>query len=70
LNIRKCKNFPTTCFALSQNPARQTILEKATLASKLGLQLTIDINFSEIICTNSDEAASVSPSYLKSNPLA
>jgi fructokinase len=43
--IAEAKIFHTTCFALSKNPARQTILNRAQKAKELGLQLSIDINF-------------------------
>ena len=63
------KIFHTTCFALSKNPARQTILDRAEKAKELGLQLSIDINFSERIWPDREEAKEVLKSYLKFNPL-
>ena len=61
--------FHTTCFALSKNPARQTILNRAKKASELGLQLSIDINFSERIWSDREEAKQVLAEYLALNPL-
>lgn len=61
--------FHTTCFALSKNPARQTILNRAKKASELGLQLSIDINFSERIWPNREEAKQVLAEYVSLNPL-
>ncbi len=61
--------FHTTCFALSKNPARQTILNRAKKAAELGLQLSIDINFSERIWPNREEAKQVLAEYLLLNPL-
>ncbi|WP_298155846.1 carbohydrate kinase family protein [Flavobacterium sp.] len=61
--------FHTTCFALSKNPARQTILNRAQKAKELGLQLSIDINFSERIWPNREEAKQVLQQYLANDPL-
>ena len=47
--IAQTKIFHTTCFALSKNPARETILNRAKKAAELGVKLSIDINFSERI---------------------
>ena len=47
--IAQAKIFHTTCFALSKNPARETILNRAKKAAELGVKLSIDINFSEPI---------------------
>ena len=44
--LEKAKIFHTTCFALSKDPARTTILESAKRAKQLGLKTSIDINFS------------------------
>ena len=62
------KVFHTTCFALSKDPARSTILERATKAQSLGLKLSIDINFYERIWPNREEAKEVLKSYLALNP--
>ncbi len=67
--IAKAKIFHTTCFALSKNPARQTILNRAQKAKELGLQLSIDINFSERIWPDREEAKSVLKEYLANDPL-
>lgn len=67
--IEQAKIFHTTCFALSKNPARDTILNRAAKAKELGLQLSIDINFSERIWPNREEAKQVLKDYLKNNPL-
>jgi fructokinase len=61
--------FHTTCFALSKNPARKTILNRAKKAAELGLQLSIDINFSERIWPNREEAKQVLAEYVSLNPL-
>jgi len=61
--------FHTTCFALSRNPARETILERAERAKVLGLKLSIDLNFSERIWPNRPEAIDVIKRYLATDPL-
>lgn len=67
--LENAKIFHTTCFALSKNPARETILESAKKANALGLQTSIDINFSEKIWPNREEAKLVLKEYLSTNPL-
>ena len=67
--LESAKIFHTTCFALSKNPARTTILESAKKAKELGLQTSIDINFSERIWPDREEAKSVLTEYLSTNPL-
>lgn len=67
--LQEAKIFHTTCFALSKNPARITILNRAKRAKELGLRLSIDINFSERIWPNREEAKQVLKEYLSYNPL-
>jgi fructokinase len=67
--IAESKIFHTTCFALSKNPARDTILNRAKKARELGLKLSIDINFSERIWPDREEAKMVLQNYLKNDPL-
>lgn len=67
--LSKAKIFHTTCFALSKEPARSTILNRAHKAKSLGLQLSIDINYSEKIWPNRYEAHQVLKDYLSNNPL-
>ena len=67
--IAQAKIFHTTCFALSKSPARQTILNRAKKAKELGLQLSIDLNFSERIWKSRDEAKVVIKDYLSNDPL-
>lgn len=68
-SIAKAKIFHTTCFALSKNPARETILNRAKKAKELGVQLSIDINFSEKIWPDREEAKRVLSDYLSNDPL-
>ena len=67
--IESAKIFHTTCFALSKNPARQTILNRARKAKELGLKLSIDINFSEKIWPDREEAKLILKEYLANDPL-
>lgn len=67
--IAQAKIFHTTCFALSKNPARDTILERSKKAKALGSRLSIDINFSEKIWPNREEAKVVLKDYLSNDPL-
>ena len=67
--INKAKIFHTTCFALSKKPAQKTILNRAKKGYKLGLQLSIDINFSEKIWNDREKAKNILKRYLKYKPL-
>lgn len=67
--INKAKVFHTSCFALSQEPARSIIMDKATKASILGCKLSIDINYAAEIWSNKTEAIDVIKIYCSLNPL-
>ncbi|MEL1239594.1 carbohydrate kinase family protein [Flavobacterium flavipallidum] len=67
--LEEAQIFHTTCFALSKNPARETILKKAKKALQLGLQTSIDLNFSEKIWPDRNEATEVIAAYLATKPL-
>lgn len=67
--LKSAKIFHTTCFALSKNPARATIVESAIRAKALGLQTSIDINFSEKIWPDREESIATLQQYLATNPL-
>lgn len=67
--IADAKIFHTTCFALSKNPARNTILNRAKKAKELGSKLSIDLNFSERIWPDREEAKEVIKEYLSNDPL-
>jgi fructokinase len=51
--------FHFSCFALSQEPARSTVLAWAKKAMENGTQLTIDVNYSAAIWPDTDEALAV-----------
>lgn len=67
--LESARIYHTTCFALSKNPARETIIKGAKKAHSLGLKTSIDINFSEKIWPNREEAKEVLKEYLSTNPL-
>ncbi len=63
------KIFHTTCFALSKNPAQETILKKAKEANELGCQLSIDVNYAKKLWNSREEAFEVIKTYCSFNPL-
>lgn len=67
--LESAKMFHTTCFALSKDPSRSTILASAKKAKSLGLQLSIDINYSDKIWSDRQEAHLVLKEYLLNDPL-
>ena len=67
--IKKAAIFHTTCFALSKNPAQQTIISKAKEAFELGCKLSIDINYSEKIWADRENALQIIKEYCSYNPL-
>ncbi len=67
--LEKSTIFHTTCFALSKNPAQETIINKAKEAYKLGCRLSIDINYSEKIWTDKENALQIIKEYCSYNPL-
>ena len=67
--LANTKIFHTTAFALSKNPARTTILEKAKEAFDLGCALSIDINYSPRIWPDRAKAMETIKAYCQYNPL-
>lgn len=67
--LEKTRIYHTTCFALSEQPARDTILERAKRAHELGCQLSIDINYSEKIWPDIEEARTAIKAYCELAPL-
>jgi fructokinase len=67
--LESAKIFHTTCFALSKKPAQTSIVESAKKAKTLGLQTSIDLNFSERIWPDKAEALQVIKDYFITNPL-
>lgn len=67
--LSRARFFHTTCFALSQAPARSTILEAARRAVDLGLCLSIDANYAEKIGPDRKSAQEVLTTYCQMGPL-
>jgi len=67
--LEQTKIFHTSCFALSRQPARDTIMSKAKKAKEAGCQLSIDINYSEQIWPNTSEVAQIIADYCALEPL-
>ncbi|WP_124978833.1 carbohydrate kinase family protein [Nonlabens xiamenensis] len=67
--LKEATIFHTSCFALSRNPARDTILNRAARAKELGLTLSVDINYSEKIWPETQEAIQVIQQFLSFDPL-
>lgn len=67
--LARTKIFHTTCFALSKNPAQETILKKAEAAYNLGCKLSIDVNYAKKLWNSQEEAFKVIKAYCKFNPL-
>ena len=67
--LEQTKIFHTTAFAMSKNPARNTILEKAKEAKEAGCILSIDINYSPKIWPNHARAMECIREYCQYDPL-
>lgn len=67
--VQKARVFHTSCFALSQEPARSVIMRKAKLAFESGCKLSIDINYATEIWPNQEEAVKFIKAYCAFNPL-
>lgn len=67
--IDEASIFHTTCFALSKEPARSAILKKAKRAYRVGCKLSIDINYSEKIWKDREQAIKTIKEYCSFNPL-
>ncbi len=67
--LRRTKIFHTTCFALSRQPSRSTILDKARLAANLGCELSIDLNFADKLWQDRSVAIEVIKTYCSYNSL-
>ena len=67
--LQSCHLFHTTCFALSENPARETILKFAKLAKSMNLILSIDLNYSNKIWANNTDALLTITEFLNLQPI-
>ncbi|SCY37777.1 fructokinase [Nonlabens sp. Hel1_33_55] len=61
--IKTASVFHTTCFALSRNPARETILKKVKVAAAAGCSISIDLNYSEKIWPDREQAIKTIKEY-------
>ncbi|MDT8414730.1 MAG: PfkB family carbohydrate kinase [Flavobacteriaceae bacterium] len=68
-DLKETRIFHTTCFALSKNPARATIINRAAKAATLGCKLSIDVNYAQGIWPDRSEAQGVIQQYCSFNPL-
>jgi fructokinase len=64
--LTKVSVFHTTCFALSRNPAQESIIEAAERAAKLKCQLSIDLNYAPQIWPDRANAQEVVKAYVAS----
>ena len=67
--LSSAKIYHTTCFALSLEPARESILSGAERAAEKGAQLSIDINYSEKIWPDQQQAQEAIARYCRLGPL-
>ncbi len=66
--LKRTKIYHTTCFALSRDIARTTILNKAKIAFENGSKISIDLNYSPVVWPDREEALEVIKKYCKLNP--
>ncbi|GAB3521263.1 carbohydrate kinase family protein [Emticicia fontis] len=62
--LKNVSVFHTTCFALSRNPAQESIVEAAGRAARLKCQLSIDLNYAPQIWTDRTNAHEVVKAYV------
>lgn len=67
--LERAKIYHTTCFALSRQPARDTIIAKAKIAAASGALLSIDVNFSEKIWPDPKQAQETLAAYCQHGAL-
>jgi fructokinase len=67
--LSDCSIFHTTCFALSKEPARTTILRAAAKAHEYGSQLSIDMNYATKVWPDRKEAQKIVEKYCSLNPI-
>ena len=67
--ISKAKIFHTTCFGLSMEPARSTIIAAAKMAKESGVQMSIDLNYAVKIWPKRKKAKRIVDEYLSMGAL-
>ncbi|WP_435578957.1 carbohydrate kinase family protein [Gilvibacter sp.] len=68
-NLKNTRLFHCSCFGLSRQPARSSILAAASQAHAAGATLSIDINYAPSIWPDRAEALEVVKNYCAMNPL-
>lgn len=68
-DLKTTRLFHTTCFGLSRQPARDSILAAAKIAYDAGATLSIDINYAEKIWPERETALEVLKQYCSFAPL-
>ena len=66
--LLKTRLYHTTCFALSKQPAQDSIIEGAKRAYKSDVQLSIDLNYAPTIWPDHEEAIRVIKEYCSLSP--
>jgi len=67
--LKETRLFHTTCFSLSLQPARDSILEAAEKAVAFGATLSIDVNYRQKLWKDRAEAQAVIKSYISQGAL-
>ncbi|WGK65570.1 carbohydrate kinase family protein [Croceiramulus getboli] len=67
--LAQAKIYHTTCFALSRQPARATIMDGARRAKEAGCTLSIDVNYASRVWPDRKEAIETIKTYCSYNPL-
>ncbi len=67
--LKKAKLFHTSCFALSREPARSTIMESTEIALDAGVQISIDLNYAEKIWKKPKKAKKLVEEYISKGAL-
>ena len=67
--LQESRIFHTTCFALSKQPAQNTIIAAADRAVRAGCQLSIDLNYAAKIWPNTEQARGVVRDYCSQGAL-
>ncbi len=67
--LQNTRLFHTTCFSLSLEPARSSILEAAQKAARHGATLSIDVNYRQKLWKDRAEAQRIIESYISQGAL-
>lgn len=67
--LAQARIFHTTCFALSQNPAQQTLVDAARRAASSGCQLSLDANYAPTLWPDREQAWNVIGEFVRPGAL-